>query len=106
MEKRLLANKNKELPIVPPGAKINYPGYGEGQVIAIDVCFPKSKAKCMRLPYLNGIPDELSLYDDGKTILHERFGEGEIYSYVVAFKNCIIPLSYPKAFNDENISIL
>ena len=39
-------------------------------------------------------------------ILHERLGEGEICSYVVAFKNSIMPLSYPKAFSDANIKIL
>lgn len=39
-------------------------------------------------------------------VLHERFGEGEICSYVVAFKNSIISLSYPKAFNDANVTVL
>ena len=106
MEKGPLVSKNKELPIVLPGANINCPGYGEGQVIAIDVCFSRSKAKSVRFPYLNGISDELSLCDNGKKILHERFGEGEICSYVVAFKNSIISLSYPKAFSDANIKIL
>ena len=106
MEKGILASKDKELPIVPPGAKINYPGYGEGQVIAIDVCFPESKAKSKRFPYLNGISDELSLYADGKTILHERFGEGTIRAYVVAFQNEIISLSYPKVFSDGCVKIL
>lgn len=62
-------------------------------MIAIDVCFSRSKAKSVRFPYLNGISDELSLCDNGKKILHERFGEGEICSYVVAFKNSIISLS-------------
>ena len=106
MEKGILASKDKELPIVPPGAKINYPGYGEGQVIAIDVCFPESKAKSKRFPYLNGISDELSVYADGKTILHERFGEGTIRAYVVAFQNEIISLSYPKVFSDGCVKIL
>ena len=106
MEKGPLVSKSKELLIVPPGANINYPGYGKGQVIAIDVYFPKSKAKSKRFPYLNGISDELNLCNNGKMVLHERFGEGEICSYVVAFKNSIISLSYPKAFNDANVTVL
>ena len=106
MEKGILASKDKELPIVPPGAKINYPGHGEGQEIAIDVCFAESKAKSKRFPYLNGISNELSLYADGKTILHERFGEGTIRAYVVAFQNVIISLSYPKVFSDGCVKIL
>lgn len=106
MEKGITVYKDKKLPIVPPGANVSYPGIGEGQVIAIEVCFPESKTKSMKFPYLNGIPDELSLYADGKTLLHDRFGKGTIFAYVVAFRNHIISLSYPRTFNDENISIL
>lgn len=78
----------------------------KGQVIAIDVHFSKYKAKSIKFPYLNGISDELNLCNNGKKILHERFGEGEICSYIVAFKNSIISLSYSKTFNDANVTVL
>lgn len=100
------STKEEKNPVISPGTMVYSPIAGKGQVIAIDVYFLESKGKVMRFPYLNGISDELSLYGNGKTILHERFGEGEIRSYVVAFKNFIIPLSYPQIFNDANISIL
>lgn len=91
---------------MPSGVNINYPGYAKRQVIAIDAYFPKSKAKNMRFPYLNGISDELNLCNNGKIIFYERFEEGEICLYIVAFKNSIISLSYLKAFNDANVTIL
>lgn len=74
MEKGPLVSKSKELPIVPPGANICHLIYGEGRVVAMDVYFPEAKVKDKKIPYLVGIPDEISLYADGKTILHERYG--------------------------------
>ena len=80
--------------------------YGEGRVVAIDVYFSDAKVKGKRIPFLMGIPDEISLFADGKTILHERYGEGVIRAYVVAFQNEIMPLSFPKGFSDGCVRIL
>ena len=41
-----------------------------------------------------------------KTILHERYGEGIIRAYVVAFQNEIIPLCFPKVFSEGCVKIL
>lgn len=68
--------------------------------------FQNTKQRVLDFRNLNGISDELNLWNNGKKILHERFGEGEICSYIVAFKNSIISLSYPKAFNDANVTVL
>ena len=68
--------------------------------------FQNTKQRVLDFRNLNGISDELNLCNNGKMILHERFGEGEICSYIVAFKNSIISLSYPKAFNDANVTVL
>ena len=106
MEKGPLVSKSKELPIVPPGANICHLIYGEGQVVTMDVYFPEAKVKDKKIPYLVGIPDEISLYADGKTILHERYGEGIIRAYVVAFQNEIIPLCFPKVFSEGCVKIL
>ena len=106
MEKGPLVSKSKELPIVPPGANICHLIYGEGRVVAMDVYFPEAKVKDKKIPYLVGIPDEISLYADGKTILHERYGEGIIRAYVVAFQNEIIPLCFPKVFSEGCVKIL
>ena len=106
MEKGPLASKSKELPIVPPGVNIYHLIYGEGRVVAMDVYFPEAKVKDKKIPYLVGIPDEISLYADGKTILHERYGEGIIRAYVVAFQNEIMPLCFPKVFNEGCVKIL
>lgn len=91
---------------MPPGANICHLIYGEGRVVAMDVYFPEAKVKDKKIPYLVGIPDEISLYADGKTILHERYGEGIIRAYVVAFQNEIIPLCFPKVFSEGCVKIL
>ena len=106
MEKGTLESKNKELPIVTPGANIYHLIYGEGRVVAMDVYFPEAKVKDRRISYLMGIPDEISLQADGKTILHERYGEGVIRAYVVAFQNEIMSLCFPKVFSDGCVKIL
>lgn len=52
------------------------------------------------------IPDEISLYADGKSVLHERYCKGVINAYVVAFQNEIMSLSFPQAFSDGCVKIL
>ena len=38
--------------------------------------------------------------------LYERYGEGIIRAYVVAFQNEIIPLCFPKVFSEGCVKIL
>ena len=74
-------------------------------MVALIADFPESSTKIIELPYLRGLPDEVSFYPDGKTLLHERFGEGTILSYMVVFKKLIMKLSYPSAFIDGMMSV-
>ena len=54
--------------------------------------------KTVELPYLRSLPDEVSFCADGKTLLHDRFGEGTVFAYIVVFKNHMMPLTYPATF--------
>ena len=31
-------------------------------------------------------------------LLHDRFGEGTVFEYIVVFKNHMMPLAYPASF--------
>ena len=42
---------------------------------------------------------------DGKTLHHERFGEGFVYAYIIVFNKWIMPMSYPSAFTDSSLLI-
>lgn len=42
----------------------------------------------------------------GRKVNHDRFGEGTIFKYVIAFKNEIISLSYPESFEKNSLTIL
>lgn len=66
---------------------------GKGQVIAIEVSLPKCQTKSAKFPYLNEIPEELNIAPDGRKVNHDRFGEGTIFAYEIAFKNTIMSLS-------------
>ena len=79
--------------VISPGALVYSPIAGKGQVIAIEVSLPNCQTKSAKFPYLNEIPEELSVDSDGRKVNHDRFGEGIIYAYVIAFKNTIISLS-------------
>ena len=92
----------KEL-IVPAGAIIRHAVFGEGQVVALEASFPECPAKTFKVPYLHSLPDEISFCANGKTLLHDRFGEGEVYAYIVVFKNHIMPLTYPAAFENGEL---
>lgn len=96
-----MAEKNAELPIVPAGAIVHHIAFGEGQVVALEANFPECPTKTVELPYLRSLPDEVSFCADGKTLLHDRFGEGTVFAYIVAFKNHMMPLTYPATFTNE-----
>lgn len=91
--------------IVPPGAMIRHVAFGVGQVVGLMASFPGCQAKTINLPYLSGLPDEISMEPDGKTLHHERFGEGTVYAYIIVFKQMIIPMSYPSSFQDKSLFI-
>ncbi|MDO4338669.1 MAG: AlwI family type II restriction endonuclease [Eubacteriales bacterium] len=89
--KSLLGKEKNQ--VISPGALVYSPVAGKGQVIAIEVSLPNCQTKSAKFPYLNEIPEELSVDSDGRKVNHDRFGEGMIYAYVIAFKNTIISLS-------------
>lgn len=90
--------KLQNIPLVPAGAMVHDLCWGNGQVVALTANFPEHNKSSVRLPYLASLPDEVSHCPDGKTLLHDRFGEGTISGYVVVFKNHILSLSYPDDF--------
>lgn len=96
---------DNDIPMVPAGAVVHHNVFGDGQVVALTADFPECSKKIIELPYLRGLPDEVSFYPDGKTLLHERFGEGTISSYMIVFKKFIMNLSYPSAFSDGMMSV-
>lgn len=97
--------KGAEAPLIPAGAIVRHITFGEGQVVAIEANFPECPAKTIELPYLRSLPDEVSFCPDGKSLLHDRFGEGMVYAYIVVFKNQMMPITYPSAFEDGRLSI-
>lgn len=98
-------SRNNEPPLVPPGAIVRHVAFGEGQVVALEASFPECRTKITRLPYLRSLPDEVSFCSDGKTLLHDRYGEGTVFSYVIVFRNLIIRLSYPNSFLDGTLCV-
>ena len=99
----LAAHKTDDVPLVPAGAIVRHVAFGVGQVVAIEASFPECPAKTVELPYLRSLPDEVSFCPDGKSLLHDRFGEGTVYAYVVVFKNHMMPMSYPAAFGSDMV---
>ena len=42
----------------------------------------------------------------GKTLHHERFGEGSVLpGYIIVFDKMIMPMSYPSAFTDSSLFV-
>ena len=97
----IVVRKTDNAPIIPAGAIVRHVAFGEGQVVALEANFPECPAKTVELPYLRSLPDEVSFCADGKTLLHDRLGEGTVFAYIVVFKNHMMPLSYPAAFKNE-----
>ena len=94
-----------ETPLIPAGAIVRHVAFGEGQVVAIEASFPESSSKTVELPYLRSLPDEVSFCPDGKSLLHDRLGEGTVYAYVIVFQKVIMRLSYPTEFKTGNLTI-
>ena len=84
------AHSGSEAPLVPAGAIVRHVAFGEGQVVALEANFPECPAKTVEVPYLRSLPDEVSFCPDGKSLLHDRFGEGTVYAYVIVFQKVIM----------------
>ena len=56
-----------DAPMVPPGAMVRHVVFGVGQVVGLMASFPGCQTKAMEVPYLRGLPDEISMEADGKT---------------------------------------
>ena len=91
--------------IVPAGAIIRHAVFGEGQVVGMVANFAECATKLVELPYLRALPDEVSYCADGKTLLHERFGEGTISAFIIVFPNQITTLAYPSSFEKAPLYI-
>lgn len=102
---KTIARKNSEELLIPAGAIVKHEVFGEGQVVALEASFPDCPAKIIELPYLRSLPNDVSFCPDGKSLLHDRFGEGTVYAYVIVFSKVIMRLSYPKAFKDSLLTI-
>ena len=101
----IVVRKAEDAPIVPAGAIVRHVAFGEGQVVAIEASFPECPAKTVELPYLRSLPEEVSFCPDGRSLLHDRFGEGTAYAYVIVFSKVIMRLTYPAAFTDGLLTI-
>ncbi len=101
----IVVRKADEVPLIPAGAIVRHVTLGEGQVVAIEANFPECPAKTVELPYLRSLPDEVSFCPDGRSLLHDRFGEGTAYAYVIVFPKVIMRLTYPAAFTDGSLTI-
>ena len=106
MEQQKGFTEKEKNQVISPGALVYSPIAGKGQVIAIEVSLPNCQTKTAKFPYLNDIPDEIKIDSDGRKVYHDRFGEGTIFAYTIAFKNAIISLSYPGNFEKNSIRIM
>lgn len=95
---------NNKAPFISAGTIIHHNVFGKGQVVEIVVNFPQSNSKLATLPYLWSLPEDVK-YLSGQTVIHERFGEGTILAYWAVFVNSKVYLSYPKDFEQGQISI-
>lgn len=86
--------KNK---IIPCGAYVRHSVFGIGQVNSITLSF--ADHPWCEYPYLIGKRDEFTLNTDGKTVIHDRFGKGEVVGYRVAFKNSELQFQVDDFFN-------
>lgn len=103
LTKGLEPQKGMTVPLVPAGAVVHHVGFGEGQVVAMIAKFSECPVKTIELPYLRSLPDKVSLCADGTTLLHEKFGEGTVFAYIIVFQKEIMRLSYPTAFEDGTL---
>lgn len=97
--------KSHMAPVVSAGAIVKHIAFGNGQVVGIEASFLEKYKGTIKIPYLVGLPDEISMDPNGKTLHHMRFGKGEIYAYIVVFEKMIMEISYPKFFLDGTINV-
>ncbi len=91
---------------VPPGATVYSPVFGEGQVIGVTAHFQKCQNQIIEMSYLKGLPNEVAFSSDGKTLVHNRFGHGNILKYIVVFEKSIMQLCYPAEYKDDSFFVL
>lgn len=99
----IIVRKYNEAPLVPAGAIIHHVILGDGQVVGLEAHFSEH-SNIIKLPYLHSLPDDVSFCVDGKTLLHNRFGNGTVAAYIVVFRDHITSLPYPSEFNDKYLT--
>lgn len=97
------SNNTISPPFISPGAKIKHTTFGVGKVVGLIASFPGYKNKTMKFPYLEGLPNEITMSNDGMTLNHERFGKGTVSAYIVVFNKEIMPVPYPSEFTNKLI---
>lgn len=100
-----VTQKPDEAPLIPAGAIVRHTTFGVGQVVAIEASFPECPTKTIELPYLHSLPDDVNFCPDGKSLLHDHFGEGIVYAYIIVFSKVIMRLSYPSEFIDGLVTV-
>lgn len=88
---------------VPCGAYVKHPVFGMGQVNSVTLSFEEHK--WCEYPYLIGKRDEFTIEKDGRTVIHERFGQGEVVGYRIAFKDTELHFNVD-AFQKREIDLL
>lgn len=73
---------------------VRHVAFGVGQVVGLMASFPGCQTKTMEVPYLRGLPDEISIESDGKTLHHAQFGEGCVYANIFVFEKLITLMEY------------
>lgn len=62
--------KSHMAPVVSAGAIVKHIAFGNGQVVGIEASFPEKYKGTIKIPYLVGLPDEISMDPNGKTLHH------------------------------------
>ena len=105
LQKKQRISNVENVPIISAGSIVHHVVFGEGQVVGIVADFPKCQDPIKEFPYLISLPEELSTTVDGKTLYHERFGNGTIMAFIIVFSNTIMKLTYPASFEKSVILI-
>lgn len=100
-----VVNEDSEPILIPAGALVHHIVFGEGQIVALEASFPEHGTGLQKIPYLRSLPNEYSFCPDGRTLKHDKLGEGIICAYTVVFEKIIMNLSYPVAFTEGTLTI-
>lgn len=99
-------SEKDDVPIVPAGAVVQHAAWGEGKVVGLTAVFPEHHNKNIEFSYMVSPLKEVFFNVDGKTIHHERFGDGYICDFIIVFQKGIMHFPYPSAFAKGTIRLI